>query len=579
MELLQIVDMAVAGGYVLALALVCLLQYMLYVFRLTEMKKQRQQDRELMEGLEGNLQEAERDRTLSRLENSILREFVSETDLDRALEMLLRRFLPDAAADCGAFLQILEDGTQQLLRSRGLTHDEANRLQLDDDLLERLQREHVVALSGVDQDLLWTAGNAELPGGSGTRPGSGVPELRRQELLLLAIHDTDDLEGVMLTSRLYPAGAPRTHQLELAMRLMVSMAANFRQSRILRQKEYQLWSTREMLELRAITDGTYETPLKMVEAFLRCLRKQVRADRAVLYVTPASESGTAHLLAAGDGTPSGGLPGDTVSDSGGFELCNEVVTIDADELLHVSGAEQAGRGLVVPLSSRGQLIGRVCLSRNDRQEFSRRETELAGWAAEYLSEAIHRVLSHVVVQRQALQDGLTELANRRAFDEQLQREVETARREDSQCVLLLIDLDRFKLINDEYGHQAGDAVLRNVANTLRDQVMRMRSGDRALVARYGGEELAVLLPGVPVAGARRIAEGMRAAIADCGTEWNEQPLAVTASIGLAEFPSMAETSAELVARADAALYHAKQSGRNRVCIPTVAGSFTTGGTP
>lgn len=166
---------------------------------------------------------------------------------------------------------------------------------------------------------------------------------------------------------------------------------------------------------------------------------------------------------------------------------------------------------------------------------------------------------------QANTDGLTGLANRRRFDETLDQEWRRAAREETPLALLMIDVDRFKLYNDRYGHQRGDECLRAVAAAMA-QVAR-RPAD--LTARYGGEEFVVLLPGVDEAGATAIAARMLAAIRVTGIEHAANPPAgiVTASIGIAgvlPHPGQAESSATaLLERADAALYEAKRTGRDR----------------
>jgi diguanylate cyclase (GGDEF)-like protein/PAS domain S-box-containing protein len=164
-------------------------------------------------------------------------------------------------------------------------------------------------------------------------------------------------------------------------------------------------------------------------------------------------------------------------------------------------------------------------------------------------------------------DGLTGLANRRAFDEALTVEWRRARRDEAPLSLLLLDVDRFKLFNDTYGHPAGDDCLRTVAKAVAAAVHRPAD----LVARYGGEEIAILLPGVSPEGAAAVAERVRAAIEAIGLAHaaNMPSGLVTASIGAATaLPAIEpDLAAEaLVAAADAALYSAKHSGRNRVAI-------------
>jgi diguanylate cyclase (GGDEF)-like protein/PAS domain S-box-containing protein len=193
----------------------------------------------------------------------------------------------------------------------------------------------------------------------------------------------------------------------------------------------------------------------------------------------------------------------------------------------------------------GALDGAVLVSR-DVTERRRLEQQLAALATE---------------------DGLTGLANRRAFDMALEQEWRRAMREGTPLCLLLLDVDRFKLFNDGYGHQQGDRCLKAVARVVR--ACARRPGDMA--ARYGGEELALLLPNTAAASALNIAEALRAALeAERMPHQGNPPLrVVTASIGLAGITpetQMGFGPEALVAAADSALYAAKHQGRNRVVL-------------
>ena len=164
-------------------------------------------------------------------------------------------------------------------------------------------------------------------------------------------------------------------------------------------------------------------------------------------------------------------------------------------------------------------------------------------------------------------DGLTGLANRRAFDDVFDQEWRRAEREGTSLSLLLLDIDRFKLFNDTYGHQAGDECLRLVAGAVAGALKR--PGD--LAARYGGEEIAVLLPTTDASGAATIAEVVRSAVQELalGHERNPPIGLLTASIGVAtstvaQRKTGAATPELLLLAADQALYRAKESGRNRV---------------
>lgn len=160
---------------------------------------------------------------------------------------------------------------------------------------------------------------------------------------------------------------------------------------------------------------------------------------------------------------------------------------------------------------------------------------------------------------QAMRDPLTGLHNRRSLESNLRPMLD--RREASGFALLLFDLDHFKRVNDQHGHAAGDAVLRNVAELLRQAV---RQGD--LVCRWGGEELLVVLVNCPPTHARTRAERLREAIAGCQGGAAGPVPRVTASVGVACFPHDAQCLPGLMEAADAALYRAKSAGRNRVAL-------------
>jgi diguanylate cyclase len=161
--------------------------------------------------------------------------------------------------------------------------------------------------------------------------------------------------------------------------------------------------------------------------------------------------------------------------------------------------------------------------------------------------------------RLAKQDGLTDIANRLAYDQRIAQELKRWKRYRQPLSLVAWDLDRFKVLNDSYGHRAGDRVLRAFAAVLRETV---RATD--FVARYGGEEFVMLLVGTPVADARAVAEAIREQIGRLGFHFRGTPVSVTASCGITEARAD-DTPERLFDRADQALYRAKQAGRDR-CI-------------
>ena len=173
------------------------------------------------------------------------------------------------------------------------------------------------------------------------------------------------------------------------------------------------------------------------------------------------------------------------------------------------------------------------------------------------------------LSRLTLIDGLTELANRRAFDERLEQEWRRALRTEVLLALIMIDIDFFKGYNDAYGHLAGDDCLRYVAQTLAASLKR--AGD--FVARYGGEEFIAILPGLNVKGMRAMAETMRESVAKLRIPHRSSTIApyVTISIGAVSLmPAAGALSRSLVAACDQQLYLAKSHGRNRVSIESAA---------
>jgi diguanylate cyclase (GGDEF)-like protein/PAS domain S-box-containing protein len=170
------------------------------------------------------------------------------------------------------------------------------------------------------------------------------------------------------------------------------------------------------------------------------------------------------------------------------------------------------------------------------------------------------------LEKLAAIDSLTRLANRRTFDETLEREWRRMQRTREPLSVILCDIDFFKRYNDHYGHQAGDDCLKDVAGRIKD-CMR-RPGD--LAARYGGEEFVVVLPSTPSDGASHVAEAIRAAVLAMEREHARSEIdnIVTLSLGVAtSVPSLqAGTAADLVSRADAALYASKENGRNLVTV-------------
>ncbi len=167
------------------------------------------------------------------------------------------------------------------------------------------------------------------------------------------------------------------------------------------------------------------------------------------------------------------------------------------------------------------------------------------------------------IRREAITDGLTGLANRKAFDEQIDRLCHESERDGNIFSLVMIDIDHFKAFNDTYGHQVGDQVLRLVAMTLVNEVK-----GQDMAARYGGEEFAIILPGTNVNAARAVAENLRKAVEKkevINRSTGDHLGQITVSLGVAQFYGNEEVEG-LIKRADMALYSSKHKGRNQVSV-------------
>ena len=229
------------------------------------------------------------------------------------------------------------------------------------------------------------------------------------------------------------------------------------------------------------------------------------------------------------------------------------------EVVSAGKPDEGGKPLALKLGSDDEGIGRLMLYPPRGGSFDGEAEQLAHWLAAQASIAIENERLHRTVKRQAITDELTQLSNRRRFTETLAVEVRRAERFGDPLSLVLADLDDFKQINDRYGHQAGDEVLRRFADVLRENVR-----DFDLPVRYGGEEFAVLLPETGLDGAEQLAHRLQTALLRLRLpEIGGDRPPVTASFGVAAFPA-ARNAEQLLSAADGALYRAKAAGKNRV---------------
>jgi diguanylate cyclase (GGDEF)-like protein len=214
---------------------------------------------------------------------------------------------------------------------------------------------------------------------------------------------------------------------------------------------------------------------------------------------------------------------------------------------------------IVPLEWGEHVLGAIVIAAGERAAISHEEAKNVGLLGAVAATSLVIVWENQEVSRRANTDPLTGVANRRYFDEAFKRVLSETDRFGGSGSLILVDIDHFKQVNDTYGHDAGDAVLRSVAYTL---VEGVRNVDTC--ARIGGEELALLLPQTSREGAFELADRLRRAIESRIIRHGSDEIRVTASFGVATYPECARGREGVFPAADKALYEAKRDGRNRV---------------
>ncbi|MDQ2889355.1 MAG: GGDEF domain-containing protein [Gemmatimonadota bacterium] len=229
----------------------------------------------------------------------------------------------------------------------------------------------------------------------------------------------------------------------------------------------------------------------------------------------------------------------------------------------VFGGEDAEHALgalaIVPLRGMDGVIGALVMESDVPIRITATDAKNLRLLGVMAARALETVWEIEEINRRARTDALTGLANRQQFEERLSRIVMETNRFGGSCTLIVADIDRFKHVNDTYGHQVGDEVLRRVAMALQDGV---RTVD--LCARYGGEEMALLLPQTDLAGGCQLAERLRLSVGLRPFVIAGREISVTLSLGVATYPEGARDRDELFSAADRALYGAKRGGRNVV---------------
>ncbi|HLV86898.1 MAG TPA: diguanylate cyclase [Candidatus Sulfotelmatobacter sp.] len=225
--------------------------------------------------------------------------------------------------------------------------------------------------------------------------------------------------------------------------------------------------------------------------------------------------------------------------------------------------DQTASRMTIPMISFGQTLGVLTLHSSERNAFKDSEPGSLEAVADICASSIQNAHYVERIRQLSYLDGLTGIFNRRFFELRIGEEMERARRARSGMAMVMADIDQFKKLNDEFGHLLGDEVLRQVSSLFHQQLRKID-----VVCRYGGEEFGILLANTNAQHAMGVADKLRRLVESW--QFPGVPSTVTISAGVAAFPDHGLTRDELVHAADMALYAAKQSGRNQVCLATSA---------
>jgi len=256
-------------------------------------------------------------------------------------------------------------------------------------------------------------------------------------------------------------------------------------------------------------------------------------------------------------------PGTPVLEGAG--LCREalatrqpILANDVSDTSHyIQGFEETKAELCIPLLSFGQIVGVLCLESDKLNAFDSVDVRPLESVADICANAIQNAHYFERVRHMAFVDGLTGIFNRRYFETRVLEEIERAKRYQGSVSLIMVDIDHFKRLNDEFGHLMGDDVLRQISTMFSQNIRKVDVG-----CRYGGEEFAVIVPETTGEDAYYVADKLRKVIETAVFPGVPRP--VTISAGVASYPANAANRDELIKAADEALYAAKQAGRNMV---------------
>ena len=410
-----------------------------------------------------------------------------------------------------------------------------------------------------------------------------IDEIRGREVVLLTARATDSEYNVYITKVTNAVAAFINVCLLGGICFMVIRDTIARRKSAAVEREFNEKVARSLAEVQVRNQEI--TFLGQLSSFLQTCNTSQEACTAIARFGPQlfpTEAGVIYLFHASRNFV------EQVAAWGGMELHEDMFQpVDCWALrrgrLHAVGAKDttmvcdhvARRGepvlpyVCAPMMAQGETLGLLFLQAHPvaggTAALSEAKQQLAAAVAEQIALALSNLILRETLRQQSVRDPLTKLYNRRFLEETLDRELTRLERKKLPMSLIMIDVDHFKSFNDTFGHDAGDAVLRDLSGILQRTI---RSSD--IACRFGGEEFTIVLPEASVDIGRQRAETMREAMLELQVVYDGKPLGpVTLSLGIACFPEHGRQRDQLLQAADAALYEAKHAGRNRVVVSTI----------
>lgn len=487
----------------------------------------------------------------------------STLELDRVLALILEELQQVVHYD-SASLMLLERGYLRILAVRGHPFPEVA-LQVRFDVSKNelasmvIRRRQYLILEDAQRDERFM----RLGKANHVRGWMGIPMIARDEVI-----------GMLTLDSRAPA-AYTTEDAEIAMAFANQAAFAIHNARLYQSEREQRTLAEVLREISLTLSSTLE-PTGILKTLLEQVERVVPYDSACVMLLEGDEVriaahrgyerfGVAHLMDDFRMTLSRTPNLLKMSENRQPYFIANVKSASEWEVTGVD--EHIGSWLGAPLIAQERLIGFLSLDKVEPGFYSEWHANCLANLAGHAALALRNALAFGEAERAAITDFLTGAYNHRYFHEEIHHELERARRLGYPVSLLMLDLDRFKSVNDRYGHQIGDRVLQWVVNRLKGE---LRLTD--VLARYGGEEFTVILPGTPVNYLTEVAERLRCSIKDQPFQIDNYVISITVSIGGATYPDHAEEVHDLIACADRALYQAKRDGRNCVRLfasPTV----------